>query len=170
MPANREPCFAALFALLEELGVEADPTNGVFKLISRTIKTWDDVQSAQAPACFLAKGNETTEQRRGMPQLWRLEADIVIYCKVDEGRDTIPSIQLNEIISLVEGKLERKPTEVAAAGALFADNPDMTFGTTLGGLCYTCAINGTVEVFEGLTGGGSVAIIPVEIITTGIGS
>lgn len=167
MPANREPCFAALFARIEGLTQGDEPT---LRFASRVLRTWDDVPPSECPAAFLQKGAETVDDRPGLPPIWSLEADLIVYAKNDEGRNTVPSIQINALITAVEQMLQRTPTEGPVAAAIFPNNPDGMWGTTLGGLCYTCTINGTIEVFEGIVGGGSVTIIPIIIVTSGVGS
>lgn len=163
MAANREACFVALTTRLEAIED--------FELVSRTVRSWDDVGPGECPAGFLVKASESVDARGGMaPPIWTLEADFVIYCKNREGRATVPSTQLNALLTAVESALQRQPTEPPNPDAIFANNPDMMWGTTLGGLCYTCAISGTIEVFEGVIGGGAVAIVPIQIITSGVGS
>lgn len=167
MPANREPCFAALFARIEALTEGDAPT---LKFASRALRSWDDTPPSECPAAYLTKGPESVDDRRGLPPIWSLEADLIIYAKNDEGRNTVPSIQINALLDAIEEMLQRTPTEGPADGAIFPNNPDMMWGTTLGGLCYTCTINGTVEVYEGVVGGGAVAIVPILIVTSGVGT
>jgi hypothetical protein len=78
-----------------------------------------------------------------------------------------PDIALNTAITLVEAALEAQPGEQRSPFATFPGKQPGYFTTTLGGLCYSCQIVGTVQVFDGTIAGTAVAIIPIEILTTG---
>lgn len=166
MAANREECFAALFALLEQLGTPAG--GSVFKFTSRVFQSWDDTPPPQCPAMFMVKGaEEQLPAGLGLPPLWRLRARVVVYARLDEGRLEPPSVQLNEIMTAVEGALERKPIEgPPTIPPKFVSNPAGYFGTTLGGLCFGCQLAGQIQTFEGVIGGDSMMIAEIEILTS----
>ncbi len=160
MAAQREAIFAAIFARLEALpGIN---------YATRVFESWDDVAPEQSPAVMLRKGPETPANRMpGGPLAWNLSAMVVLYAKNDGSRDTAPSIQLNNLLDAIETAFQRTPIEGPAPGAMFASNPQGgTFGTTLGGLCASCHISGTVEAYDGIVGGAAMAIVPLNILTT----
>jgi hypothetical protein len=160
MAAQREPIFSALFALLT--GVAG------FAFTSRVFQDWDSVEPAECPAMFLAKGpEEAIVSKVGLPPMWKLRANGVMYCRNDEGRLVAPSIQINELLTLWEAALERKPTEPPITGVpQFPNTPQGYWGTSLGGLCYSCQITGQIQIFEGYISGTAMAVVPIEILTT----
>lgn len=164
MSAPREDLFVALFAILETLVGETDASP--LRFASRALLSWDDCPPGQCPAAFLVAAGEDRITRRGFPAMINVKAHIIVYAKNDQGRDQVPATQLNALISAIEDALQRQPSEGPAPAALFPQNPDMTFGTTLGGLCYTCQIGSAVDIFEGFQGPDAVAAIPVEMLTT----
>jgi hypothetical protein len=167
MAINREAIFAKLFARLETI---VDPTLAGGKLLrfaTRVYQGWDEVAPSQCPAALLLKGDETRPRRiQGLPPIVSLMASIVLYAKNDEERQVPASTQLNELITAIEALLERQPGELPSTGAVFPNNPDGSYGTTLGGLCFSCQIAGTVQTFEGVLDQDSAVIIPIEILTT----
>ena len=139
---QREPIFAALFALL----------SGVPGLVvkSRKLRHWNDVPPEQQPALFLALGPQSPEYTtRGAPARWTLRAEVYVYVRAPE--DTVPSTVLNTVLDSIEAALEPSP----AAGGV---------GAALGGLAQRCWIDGTIETDEGTLGAQAVAIIPITII------
>lgn len=166
MPVQRETIFAALFARIETI-VDPDLRDGkLLRYATRVFEGWDETAPSQCPAAQLRKGPETRTQRLGAPPIVSLGASIAIYCKNDELRQTPASVQLNELIDAIEAMLERQPLDGPAPAAIFPNNPSYFYGTTLGGLCFSCQIAGTIEVWEGVIDQDSVAIIPLEILTT----
>ena len=158
MALDREAIFVALFARIQALTA--------WGFSSRTFQTWDDTPPSASPACFLAKDTEDPTTIVGLPQSWRIRARVVVYALNESAASGIaPSTQLNQLLTALEGALERKPIEGPAIGAPFPQNPGGA-GTTLGGLCYSCQIVGTVETFEGLVGGNAVMVVPIEILAT----
>lgn len=172
MSAPREALFAALFAKLE--GLVAPPANDTsldnlstatpLRTASRTLRSWDDCPPADCPAAFLTAAGEQRVTRRGLPSFIRIRTQVIVYVKNDGGRDNVPSTALNAMISAMEDKLKREPTEGPGALALFPDI--QSWGTTLGGLCYTCSIGDSLEIFEGFQGADSIAVIPIDMLTT----
>ncbi len=164
MAAPREDLFVQLLAKLTALVGTGD--DAVLRYASRALLSWDDCPPAMCPAAFLVAAGESHTKRRGLPSLVLIHGQIIVYAKNDQGRDQVPATQLNNLISAVEDTLKRTPQEGPAPSALFPQNPDLTFGTTLGGLCYTCQIGPSIDIFEGFQGADAVAIIPVEMWTT----
>lgn len=160
MALDREVIFAALFARLAAV-------DG-FVYSSRIWKGFDDLESnVEQPALILIKGNETqVSPARGMPLAWKLSAVALIAARVTEADPTVaPSTTINELLTLVEAALERQPDEVPNAAAIFFQNPDMMQGTTLGGLCTSCRIEGDIVTDEGALGLQGYAAVPISIHT-----
>lgn len=171
MAIQREVIFAALFSRLESRLVDPDLADGkLFRYATRVFEGWDEMAPSQCPALQLRRGAESRPSalgRPGTPPIVSMGATIVIYAKQDEERQTPASVQLNALIDAVEACLERQPTDGPVDGAVFPQNPSYNYGTTLGGLCFSCQIVGTIETFEPITADGdAVVLIPVEILTT----
>lgn len=165
MAVAREAIFEALF---NRVALLADPNLAgalLFRYSTRIYEAWDELAPSQKPAVQLRRGPESRTNPPGLPPLVNLGAALVIFAQQDESRDVPASIQLNELLTAVEGALERKTTDVPLPGAIFPNNPSFSFGTTLGGLCYGCQIAGVIETFEA-PDDGLMGIIPVEILTT----
>lgn len=152
MALDREALYTALFARLQALPG--------FVTVSRRWRPWSEVSKEEQPALFLAQGNETPTQQKGLPPAWRLDPTLYIYARNDADPEAIPGTTLNALLRTVEGALERQPVETDPFGG-----PE-EWATTLGGLCSYCRISGTVETDEGLLGGQAVALVPLEILAT----
>lgn len=160
MAANREACFAALATRLTGLP-------GVVTF-SRTFLGWDDESAVEKPAVFLTKGGESARSAADGVLVWRLEATVIVTVRVREADPAVaPSTILNEIITAVEERLERQPLEGPAVGARFMENPDRSAGTSLGGVCRECKIEGEIVTDEGGLGLDGIAVIPIAMYTTG---
>lgn len=156
---DREAIFVALFTKLQTIP-------GVVTF-SRIFTGFDDIPAGSQPAMFLLKGDEHPTFRRGMPTQWRLDARIILAARVLEADPSVaPSTTLNVLLQAVEQTLYRDPLEGPASGAPFQDNPDMMLGTTLGGLCQSCAIDGDIVTDEGAQGEQGGAMIPITIHVT----
>lgn len=140
---NREPIYAALFALLA--GAASFPT------ASRRLRHWSAVEAAEQPALFQVQKKETPQQADGAPTAWRAALDIYVYCQAPDD-ETAPATVLNPLLDAVEAALAPKGAD-AVAGA-----------QTLGGLVKHCRIAGAIETDEGSLGGQAVAIVPIEIL------
>lgn len=139
---QREPVFAALFALLS--GAAGFTTK------SRRLRHWNDVPADQQPALFMAQGAQSPDYAvKGMPPRWTVHVDVYVYARAPD--DTPPSTAMNPLLDAIEAALEPSP---AAGGA----------GSALGGLAHRCWIDGTIETDEGTLGAQAVAIIPITII------
>jgi hypothetical protein len=140
---NREPIYAALFALLQ--GASG------FTTASRRLRHWSDVAAIEQPAFFMAQKSETAEQRRGLPTKWVCDVDIYVYCHAPDEL-TSPATVLNSLLDAIEAAV----APLAASG--LASNTQ-----TLGGLAYQAWINAKIETDEGTLGGQAVAIVPIRI-------
>lgn len=160
MALNREAIFVALFARLSAISGLA--------YSSRIWKGFDDTESnSEQPALFLIKGNESqVSLSRGMPLAWKLTAWCLLCARTSEADPTVSaSTTINELLTLVEAALERTATEGPNAAAFFMQNPDLMLGTTLGGLCTSCRIEGDIVTDEGALGLQGYAAIPISIHT-----
>ena len=162
MAVNREALFSALFARLQ-----AQLTTNV-KSYSRRWASWDDTPPALQPALLMLKGDEKSERKRvGTPLVWTFDLEIWLYAQDDGTAEATPSIQINNLLQLVETALEIQPGEATANGAQYLARRDgPPAGTSLGGLCLSCEIVGTVKVFEGTQGHTCIVQIPVQIVAT----
>lgn len=157
MGFNREACFVALF---DRLSVLED-----FKFTSRVFQSWDDTPPPQCPAMFMVKDREREiPAAQGMPPLVTLTARLVLYVRNDEGRLVPPSTQINNLLDAIDGALKRKPEEGPVANANFLNNPPSTWGTSLGGLCYTCKRQGEVMTFEGIIGSDAQVVLNIDML------
>jgi hypothetical protein len=139
----REPIYAALFALIED----AAP----FVTTSRRLRHWSDVGAAEQPALFMIQKSETAEERRPLPVKWRASVDLYLYAQAPD-ETTAPATVLNPLLDALETALAPDP---------------VSHVQTLGGLVQHCWVSGRIATDEGVLGGQSVAIVPVEILVSG---
>lgn len=140
---NREPIYAALFALLQN----AAP----FVTASRRLRHWSDVGAAEQPALFMIQKSETAEAKRPLPPKWRARVDLYLYAQAPD-EATPPATILNPLLDAVEAVLAPDPASEVQS---------------LGGLVQHCWIAGKIETDEGVLGGQAVAIVPIEILVSG---
>ncbi|HXS41985.1 MAG TPA: hypothetical protein VN766_17480 [Stellaceae bacterium] len=139
----REPIYAALFALLQS----AAP----FVTASRRLRHWSDVGAAEQPALFMIQKSEAAEERRPLPIKWRASVELYLYAQAPD-EATPPSMVMNPLLDALEAALAPDPASHVQ---------------TLGGLVQHCWIAGRITTDEGVLGGQSVAIVPVEILVSG---
>lgn len=138
---NREPIYAALFALASD--------STTWKTASRRLRHWNDVQPEERPALFMAQRRELAQTRTGEPTIWTLEVDLYVYVGTGE---QAPGPILNEKLDAIEASLA-------------PDNPIQNV-QTLGGLVHRCHIDGAIETDEGTLGDLAVAIVPIVIVAS----
>lgn len=141
--ASREAVFAALFAKLQ--GLPGAVT------VSRRLRNVQDVQPEEFPAAFQLQGQQDARYTGNTPATYTWKADWLLYVH-DADPDSAPSTQLNTLID--------------AACALL-DPPPGQNKQTLGGLVEYAAIDGAVQVFEGVLGDRAVAVLPITIVLPG---
>lgn len=143
MRATREQVFSALFALLQ--GVPGLNT------VSRRLQNVQDMQPESLPAAFQLQGKQALTFKGSVPTVADMTATWAIYgYSADPG--VAPSTVLNGLID--------------AACAAIA--PGMPFDKqSLGGLVEYAAIDGEIEIFEGVLGDRAVALIPIRIVLPG---
>jgi hypothetical protein len=139
---TRETIYAALFAKVSAI-------SGLVTA-SRRLRHWSDVKSSEQPALFQIQKTEDPTQKRGLPTVWNLDADLYLYVHSGKDHSAIPSTQLNRFLDAIEAALA--PTD------------PVTNAQTLGGLVSHCWISGRIETDEGVLGDQAVAIIPVAIL------
>ena len=140
---NREPIYAALFALVQ--------STASFVTVSRRLRHWSDVAAAEQPALFQIQKSEAAEERRPLPVKWRVSVDLYLYAHAPDEL-TPPATVLNPLLDALEAALAPDP---------------VSHVQTLGGLVQHCWIAGRIQTDEGVLGGQSVAIVPVEILVSG---
>jgi hypothetical protein len=139
----REPIFAALFNKLEQLKTDGDVVT-----FSRRLAHWNDVPADQQPALYMAQGDQVaSHQLKATPYKWDCIVRLYVYVRV--GDDQAPAPIVNSILDKIEQIL--MPAREGEQ-------------QTLGGLCDTCFIDGTVETYEGTLGSQEVAIVPIKIL------
>lgn len=141
--ATREAVYAALFAKLQTLP-------GIVT-VSRRLQNVQDVQPESFPAAFQLQGEQQSRYSGNTPSVFTWKADWLLYAHSDD--PTVPpSTQLNTLID--------------AACALL-DPPPGQNKQSLGGLVEYCAIDGSIQVFEGVLSDRAVAILPISIVLPG---
>jgi hypothetical protein len=159
MAVNRELIFSTLFTRLQT------QLAGTVVDFSRRWTSWDDKAPAQQPALLLLKGKEVAKRMaRGAPLVWTLHADIWVYAQDDGTGVAVPSIQINQILTAIEGALEIQPNEPTVSMQFVARRDAPPASTSLGGLVDSCQIGEEIEVMEGTQGHVCVVRIPLEIM------
>lgn len=141
--ATREAVYAALFAKLQALP-------GVVTA-SRRLRNVQDVQPECFPAAFQLQGNQDARFSGANPTTNTWRADWLLYA-YDDDPTAAPSTKLNAMID--------------DAVALLAPPPGFD-KQTLGGLVEYAAIDGSIQVFEGVLGDRAVAVLPITLVLPG---
>jgi hypothetical protein len=141
--ASRESVYAALFALLQSVpGLTT---------VSRRLQNVQDVQPENFPAAFQLQGMQQSKYTGNTPSIFTWKAEWLLYVH-DSDPTSAPSIQLNNLID--------------AATALLTPGPAQP-RQDLGGLVQYAAIDGDIQVFEGVLGDRAVAVVPITILLPG---
>lgn len=147
MKLATEPIFAALYGLLSAL----QPST--FTTVSRRLANVQDLAAEAFPAAYQVQGEQVINKKAtNVPPVYDLRASWILYA-FDSDPSSAPSIGLNALVD-------------ACRGALIPSPPSSN-QNTLGGLVTQVAIDGTIEIFEGILGDRAVAIIPIHIIAPG---
>ena len=141
--ATREAVFAALFAKLQSLP-------GLVT-VSRRLRNVQDVQPEEFPAAFQLQGNQDARFSGNTPATFTWKVDWLLYVHNDDPT-AAPSTDLNALID--------------AACALL-NPPPGSARQTLGGLVEYAAIDGAIQVFEGVLGDRAVAVLPITLVLPG---
>jgi hypothetical protein len=151
MTQSREAIMEALVARLAQMQF-ATPINGCdsWALLSRRLKLWSDVASADQPALFITEHGETIGySAEALPGKSTLNVDLFVYISAGKDPDSIPARDLNIALD--------------ALAACLA--PDPAIGRqTLGGLVTHCRIEGRIVKDPGDLDGQGLALVPVKIL------
>ena len=144
MGASRESVFAALFAVLR--GAYA------WQTVSRRLQNAQDVPPEAFPAAFQLEGNQSAKYQGDVPAVGEWKASWLLYSYSDDPA-VAPSTGLNAMIDAVLAALAP------------ADGP--VTRNTLGGLVEFAAVDGEIEIFEGVLDNRAIAVVPVRIVIPG---
>jgi hypothetical protein len=142
MPATRKAIMDALCARV--FAVTDFKTTGRRKLL------WSKVPLDKQPACFVDRGNETTEHPNTMLAERIMRADIVIYVQVGSNPEAEPGTAIDDLLEALD--------------QAFLPDSDLTNELTLGGLVQHCRIQGDTDIDQGGLDGQAKAVVPVEIL------
>lgn len=142
---NREAIYAALFATVS-------PLQGAgLTVVSRRMEMVDEMQTSRMPALFQRQLGQVVTKTPALPPKFEFGAEWAIYVhQPDRAQPMTP--QLNALVD-------------AASAALRPKTP--LTKQNLGGLVEDAAIDGTIEIYEGLLEDRAVAIIPIRILLPG---
>ena len=151
MSLNRQPIYAAVFAFFSGLTAGGSP---LFRYATRKFHTWEQVQPEDCPALLMQERGEEAQYRKGLPTIWRLRIALYLYAHTNAAidPDVVPADLLNPLLDAVDA-------------ALVVDDVSNE-ACTLGGLVSHCAIEGSIERFQGEQGEDAVAIIPITILVS----
>jgi len=142
--ATREQVFAALYAQLQTLPGLAT--------VSRRLVSIEDVPDENFPAAYQMQGNQKLTFQGSTPTLNVWSASWLLYVRQADPAQA-PSAMLNPLID--------------AACAVIQPQPAALAKNTLGGLVEYVAIDGDIEIFEGVLGDRALAILPLKIVLGG---
>ena len=151
MTQSREAIMEALVARLAQAQF-ATPINGCdsWALLSRRLKLWSDVASADQPALFVTEhGENLNYAAEALPAKRTLNIDLFVYVTAGKDPDAIPARDLNIALDALAGCLA----------------PDPAIGRqTLGGLVTHCRIEGRIVKDPGDLDGQGLVLVPVKIL------
>jgi hypothetical protein len=146
----RETIMEALCLQLAQASFSA-PINGcnTWATLSRRLKLWSDVASADQPALFVTEHAEATAfASESLPGKTTLNVDLFIYISAGQDPQSIPARDLNVALDALDLALAPPPG---------ADRQ------TLGGLVYHCRIEGRIVKDPGDLDGQGLALVPIKI-------
>jgi hypothetical protein len=149
MTSQREQIYAALFAQLES--VLLAPA-GPFKTVSRRWQDPSQISPADRPALYQVQKDELAKTSViGVPVLWKIGLDLVLYTAGDAEPNVVQSTELNNLLDAVEGALATATPGLAQS---------------LGRLVTNCRIEGKLEIVENVQGTMAMAVVPILIEIT----
>lgn len=141
------PSFESIYAALFALG---SGISGI-KSSSRRLVSAQDVAIESAPALYQVQIQQKADFQGAVPTRWELSCMwIVVVCQTDTTQPMTPT--LNPILDAITAAL--------------APAPAMS-RQTLGGLVEYAAIDGNIDISEGVMGDRTVAFIPIKVIVPG---
>ena len=138
-----EAVFAALYAKLDGIAN--------FATIDRRLMNVQDLQPEQFPAAFQVQGKQTWKFTPNSPPVLTLRATWVLYT-FQSDKTASPSTPLNLLLDAARAAMQP---------------PGGQIKQTLGGLVEFAAIQGDVDIFEGVLGERAVALLPIAIVMPG---
>ncbi len=145
----REQIYAALFALLQ--GSLLAPA-GPFKTVSRRWQDPSQISPADRPALYQVQKDELAKTSViGVPLLWKIGLDLVIYTAGDAEPNVVQSTELNNLLDALELALESVTPGLAQS---------------LGRQVTYCRIEGKVEIVENVQGTMAMAVAAILIEIT----
>lgn len=144
---DRDAILAALFARLQT------SLAGDVKTFTRRLSTYHT--TPLQPALVLLSDRHSAATDLGMPPIWRIAVEVLIYLETMEADDS-PETRVNALVKKLEEALERQANEPRTVWG--GDEQ----GTSLGGLCSSCVVTG-VQVDQGVEGGQGEAAITISI-------
>ncbi len=119
-------------------------------LLSRRLKLWSDVASADQPALFVTEhGENLAYAAESLPGKTTLNVDLFVYISAGKDPDSVPARDLNVALDAIAACLA----------------PDPVLGSqTLGGLVAHCRIEGRIVKDPGDLDGQGLAFVPVKIL------
>jgi hypothetical protein len=148
---SRESIMEALVACLAQAQFST-PINGCdsWALLSRRLKLWSDVASADQPALFMTEHGETLAySAEALPGKTTFNVDLFVYIAAGKDPDRIPARDLNIALD--------------ALASCLAPDP-VTGRQTLGGLVAHCRIEGRIVKDPGDLDGQGLALVPIKIM------
>lgn len=145
---DRETVYEALFTILNNV-LGPTGTSPLFAFASRRISGVEAMASANMPAMYQSQRNEAYKAIKGLPQVRRFRADLILYANFGADDTAIPSSSLNGLVTAVENVM----------------GPNMaTAFQQLGVPVSSAMIDGNIEYHEGVLNVFAVAVVPIEII------
>lgn len=148
---SRETILNALCDLLATTQF-AEPINGqsTWATLSRRLKLWSDVASADQPALFIVEHSENAVYASEMsPPKITLNVDLFIYVAAGKDPNAVPARDLNIALD-------------ALADCLAPNVSDQR--QTLGGLVSHCRIEGRILKDPGDLDGQGLVVAPIKIL------
>lgn len=130
------------------------PLTREFITVSRRLRLFNEVASAEQPACFQTEHGTEEQQVTGMPYKTVLMANWVIYQCIAQDGKAWGTIENNLIINACRAALAPLPDDPG-----FLDKRN-----TLGGLVYHCSIKGRIFKDPGDIDGQGMIVIPIKLL------
>lgn len=157
-PINEELILWTVAQLMTEVrwtrAGDASPDTHRFVTVSRRVKLFSDVPTAQQPACFQAEWNDGAAQRTNEPYKWELDVNWIIYQATGKDKKAVPATENNLILDGIRKVLAPKPTDPG-----FPDDRN-----TLGGLVYKVFISGRVFKDPGDIDDQGMMVVPIKVL------
>lgn len=140
--ATREQAMTALLALVQ--------SSASFAVSGRRNRSPDAIGPAQSPAVFLIESADDYQTNPVGPDRRTMTVKAFYYNDVGDDETAIPSTAINNAIEALE--------------ALLAPTPGQRGSFTLGGLVFSCRIDGQIKRAPGEVTGKSMAVVPIKIV------